>query len=83
MSNRLADLEKSICDLMAKEGYAYCGQVGDPVFDGIGFRFRSGAHPVLTERLRPITVTVSGLEILNAVDLDHVARSRVEAALST
>lgn len=75
------DLIVQIQKGMQAHGYALVSSAFPPHRDALVMRFVVKGDPVLAQRLPPIAIEVSGLEIMTALDLAALARMKVADAM--
>lgn len=77
--------EESIVSGINKEmrahGYAMISAASDPYRDGVVLRFAVAGDDVLADRLRPIVIEVSGLDVMTVDDVKAFAKAKAQAAI--
>lgn len=68
---------------MSANGFALTDTINDPVFDGVGWRFRPAQHDALTLKLPTITITLSALEMMTGRATPALAKIKATDALRT
>lgn len=69
--------------LMQAHGYANVGVADAGNEDATVLRYRSAADPVLADRLPPINIKYSGLELIATSNPEALARKRVSEVMTT
>lgn len=82
MSAKTDDMIQALEKAMQQHGYALVSTAAPADRDGIVARFVVAGDAVLAERLRPLVINISGLEIMLTTDLQRWAHELAADAVA-